>query len=122
MRRCVVTEVGKLLRIIRINNNNTAKEMADKIEISSAYLSAIENGKRNVPTDFYDNICNAYDLSPLERNKLKKAIAGSMNKMQIDMGEFSDKKKQVLFELSQRNIDDATMEKLCQIIKFDADK
>lgn len=114
-----MTDVGKVLRIIRINVGDTAKDMADKLEMSSAYLSAIENGNRNVPQDFFSNICNSYELSILEKNQLKKAITSGMGKVQIDMTEFSDQKKEMLLTLSNNDIDDVTMEKLCQIIKLD---
>ena len=49
----MITEFGKILRIIRINCGDSAKDMSEKLGISASYLSAIENGKRNVP----DNLC-----------------------------------------------------------------
>ena len=47
----MVNEFGKLLRKIRIDNGEILKDMADKLEMTSSYLSAIECGKRNIPNN-----------------------------------------------------------------------
>ena len=47
-----VTNLGKKLRKIRIDNDEISSDMARKLEISVSYLSAIENGKRNIPKNF----------------------------------------------------------------------
>lgn len=112
-----MTELAKILRILRINTNDTAKEMAEKLGMSSAYLSAIENGKRNVPQDFFDVVCASYCLSILDKNKLKKAITSTMSKLQIDVAEFSNERKEILMSLSQKDIDDDTMRQLREIMK-----
>lgn len=39
----MLTEFGKLLRIIRINSGDTSKDMAKKLNLSPSYLSAIES-------------------------------------------------------------------------------
>ena len=40
----MITEFGKLLRIIRINTGDSARTMAEKFGMSPSYLSTIENG------------------------------------------------------------------------------
>lgn len=58
------TEFGKILRIIRLDNDNeTIVEMANKLGISSSYLSCIERGKTNISTKLYDKIVEEYPLS-----------------------------------------------------------
>lgn len=42
----MLTEIGKFLRKIRIDRNMLLKDMAQGIDVSSAYLSTIETGKR----------------------------------------------------------------------------
>ena len=44
----MLTEFGKALRRIRLDNDELLKDMADKLKVSSAYLSAVENGKKNL--------------------------------------------------------------------------
>lgn len=45
-----MTPLGAKLRQIRAERNISLKEMATAIGVSSAYLSALEHGKRGVPT------------------------------------------------------------------------
>ena len=52
----MVTSYGKILRKIRIDEGEILGEMAQKLEISSAYLSSIENGDRNLPDGFTEKI------------------------------------------------------------------
>lgn len=39
-------EFGKVLKIARIANNLTTKEAAERMQVRSSYISAIENGTR----------------------------------------------------------------------------
>ena len=45
----MLTKFGKELRKIRIENDEILKDMADKLNVTAAYLSAVENGNRKVP-------------------------------------------------------------------------
>ena len=42
----MLTEIGKFLRRYRIDNGLLLKDMAGKVGVTSAYLSAVENGKK----------------------------------------------------------------------------
>ena len=44
----MLTEFGKFVRKLRIDNGTVLGEMAKSIAVSSAYLSAVENGKKNI--------------------------------------------------------------------------
>ncbi|MBQ4504903.1 MAG: helix-turn-helix transcriptional regulator, partial [Firmicutes bacterium] len=45
----MLTEFGKMCRKMRIDRNELLAEMAGRVGVSPAFLSAVENGKRNVP-------------------------------------------------------------------------
>jgi len=47
-----MTPFGAKLRRMRKERNITLKQMADGLDVSSAYLSALEHGKRGKPTWF----------------------------------------------------------------------
>ncbi|WP_316858402.1 helix-turn-helix transcriptional regulator [uncultured Cohaesibacter sp.] len=47
-----MTPFGAKLRRMRKERKITLKEMADRLDVSSAYLSALEHGKRGKPTWF----------------------------------------------------------------------
>ncbi len=113
----MITEFGKILRIIRINSGDSAKDMAEKLNISASYLSAIENGKRNIPNELMDLVFKLYPLSNKDKEKLKKAAVDSSASVKIDLTDLADKKKQVLIALTGNDLDESTIEQLCQIIK-----
>lgn len=112
----MITEFGKILRIIRINSGDSAKEMAKKLNMSPSYLSTIENGKRSIPPDMEKLLINAYNLSDKDKNKLRKAMVNSCEIVKIDLTDLAEKKKQVIYEITKGELDEATIDKLCLII------
>ena len=113
----MITEFGKLLRIIRVNSGDSAKEMAQKLNISPSYLSTIENGKRNIPPDMEQLIIQAYNLSDKDKAKLRKAMVNSSDSVKIDLTDLAEKKKQMIYEITKGDLDEATIDQLCKIIK-----
>ncbi len=113
----MLTEFGKLLRIIRINSGDSAKEMAQKLNMSPSYLSTIENGKRNIPIDMDKLLIEAYGLSDKDKEKLRKAMAESSDRVKIDLTDLAEKKRQMIFEITNGELDEATIDELHQIIE-----
>lgn len=117
LRRVILTEFGKLLRIIRINCGDSAREMAKKLNMSPSYLSTIENGKRKIPADMEDLLIRAYNLSERDKEKIRKAMLESSSSVKIDLTDFAEKKKEIILEMSRDEIDDDTFNKIYEIIK-----
>lgn len=109
--------VGKALKIIRINNDITAQAMAKALNITPSYLSAIENGSRSAPKDFYEKITDAYTLTPAEKNSLMNAICNATEKVQINVKNMNQSNKDLLFALARNELDTETVEKLCAVIR-----
>ena len=112
----MVTKFGKLLRIIRINSGDSAREMAAKLNMSPSYLSTIENGKRNIPPDMESLLISAYNLSEDDKKKLREAMVESSESVKINLTDLAEKKRQVIFEVTSGDLDDDTIEQLCNII------
>jgi transcriptional regulator with XRE-family HTH domain len=113
-----------MLRIIRINSGDSAKDMARKLNMSASYLSAIETGKRNIPADMEELLDSAYDLSEHDRERLHNAILESCETVKIDLTELAEKKKQMIYEITRGNLDEETIDELYKILqeKKDAGK
>ena len=112
----MLTEFGKLLRIIRINCGDSARDMASKLNMSPSYLSTIENGKRNIPPDMEQLLIKAYNLSDKDKEKLRKAMVNSSDTLKLDLTELAEKKKQVIFAITKEDLDEETVNTLYQII------
>ena len=51
-----MTELGIALRKIRLDKHELLREMAAKLNVSSAFLSAVETGKKRPPANFVNKI------------------------------------------------------------------
>lgn len=112
----MVTQLGKVLRIIRINVGDSMKDMATKLDVSISYLSAIENGKRNVPENFENMIKEKYPLSEKDLVTLRDAIADTASKVKVNITDLSDNRKKLLFALTKGDLDEDTIDELCAIV------
>lgn len=72
-----VTEFGKMLRILRIENNIMLKDMAGGIGVSAPYLSAIETGKKPVNARLLNNIIMYLKLDKTQSYQLV-AVASTL--------------------------------------------
>lgn len=113
----MLTEFGKILRIIRINSGDSARDMAAKLNMSPSYLSTIENGKRNIPPDMEDLLISAYNLSDKDKEKIRKAMLKCSETVKIDLTDLAEKKKQMIYEITKGNLDDDTIELIHNIIQ-----
>ena len=56
----MLTQFGKELRHIRLDRDEKLKDMAEKLGVTVSYLSAVENGKRNIPDNWIEMIASEY--------------------------------------------------------------
>ena len=73
----MLTAVGKFLRKLRIDRGEILKDMAEKLHVSVAFLSAVETGKKRMPPAWNKIICELYQLDEWQREQFTTAIAES---------------------------------------------
>lgn len=78
-----ITPFGKELRKLRIDADEVLLNMADKLGITAAYLSSIENGKRTIPDDFIGKIAVSYNLSKKQVRDLEAAMVETQSKITV---------------------------------------
>ena len=69
----MVTELGKVLRKIRLDRSEILYHMAKSLGYGPAFLSGIENGKQ-IPDDFREKLFEAYSLTDSEKNALDRIL------------------------------------------------
>ncbi|MBR6096833.1 MAG: helix-turn-helix domain-containing protein [Oscillospiraceae bacterium] len=84
-----MTSIGRALRQMRFDRQELLKDMAAKLEVSSAFLSAIENGRKKVPANFIDKVCKVYNLNDTERALLIDAVNMSTTEIKINLTSLS---------------------------------
>lgn len=81
----MLTRFGKQLRKLRIDRGEKLKDMADRLGVTRAYLSAVENGKRTVPDAWVYEIIESYDLNNSEAQELQRAAYENKSDLTIDL-------------------------------------
>ncbi len=65
-----LTELGKFLRKLRIDNGELLKDMAIKLNVTPSFLSMVETGRRGVPKKWEKKIEKSYSLSLKQKEEL----------------------------------------------------
>jgi len=99
-----VTSFGKILRKIRIDRDEVLLDMAAKLDVTASFLSAVENGKRNVPATWTDLLPPIYALSEQEVDELRKAAMAqtAFVKLEIGKAKANAKRDEVVFAFARK--------------------
>ncbi|UNF46201.1 helix-turn-helix domain-containing protein [Bartonella krasnovii] len=68
----MVTSFGKILRKLRIDHSERLLDMAKKLDISVAFLSSVEIGKKSVPVGMEEKVIELYNLDQDMASLLRK--------------------------------------------------
>jgi transcriptional regulator with XRE-family HTH domain len=113
----MLTEFGKICRKIRIDQDELLKDMADNLEVTPAYLSAVEVGKRNVPGDWPEKIATSYKLDEHTYKLLKTAAENSQLGLKFDFKDMNVEDKDLVLAFA-RELQAVDSEKLKRIKKI----
>jgi transcriptional regulator with XRE-family HTH domain len=113
------TELGKSLRKLRIDVGETLGDMADRLGITSSYLSAIEKGKRPAPAGLVEKIADLYSLSKEMRDSLAAAADKTLKSVKVDLDGASDPKRDaaLCFARSFEDLDDETAKSVLKLLR-----
>lgn len=107
----MLTSLGRYLRKMRIDRGELLKNMADKVGVSSAMLSSIENGKRNPAPDFVQKVVAAYGLDASERDELFGLVAENSESVSIGLRGMEPRDQHLAFSFARRFTDLSESEK-----------
>ena len=113
------TKIGDFLRKLRLENQQILKDMAEILNVSSAFLSAVENGKKSMPDSWYSVLKEKYDLSNKDMDNLRQAAMESQKAVSLNLKNASDANRQLAVSFARQfnDMDDATSQKLLRILK-----
>lgn len=114
----MLTSVGRLLRKLRIDNGEILKTMADRLGVSSAFLSAVENGKKKMPESWYTKLETLYSFSDEEKSALQQAVAESSDTVELLIKNTSSTNRNLAISFARQfdSIDDETSKKIIAIL------
>lgn len=117
------TKFGELVRILRVKHHEVMGDMAKRLGIKLPFLSAIENGKKNVPIELIKKIVECYQLTSDDEQELIKAAEESKTQYKISaIGAGINQRKAALqFARSFDKMDDETAQKVLELLSFRED-
>jgi transcriptional regulator with XRE-family HTH domain len=111
-----VTPFGAKLRELRRQRGITLKEMATSLEISSAYLSALEHGKRGRPSPMLvRQICTFFTIIWDEAEELERLARVSHPRVAVDTAGLSPRATELANLMAER-IGDLDEEALADLL------
>lgn len=98
----MLTELGRFLRKLRIDNGELLKDMADCLGISSANLSAVENGKRRPQRKMIEDILHKYHLRDDEQDDLWDAYDITRQEASVSLNNTTGKRRDMGLAFARR--------------------
>lgn len=98
----MLTEFGKFARRLRIDRNELLIDMANKLGVSPAFLSAVEVGKKNVPEAWKESFSRLYSLDLAAQERLINAIENSVRQIKINLYDKNDEDKELILSFARK--------------------
>lgn len=113
----MITEYGKFLRKLRIDQGQILKTMAEKLGVSSAFLSAVENGKKKIPKTWEEKLVKEYKLDEEQSAELRRSQQDSQQLIEINLAMLTDAQKDTAFAFA-RSLERFDTQDLSNLAKF----
>lgn len=121
----IPTPLGKLIRQIRLDSTLTQHKFGESIGVTSAYISAVEIGKKTLSEDRINKIIELYDLKDDVVRKLKAFAAIQASEFSVKVSEktpWEKRKLAYLFSKKLPTISEDTVEKIVELLNSDKGK
>lgn len=112
-------EIGVYLRKLRLERGEKLKDMAENLNVSSSFLSAVENGKKNFPESWYEKLETLYNLSHKQKEDLKLAVIKSREIIELNIENISPSNRDlaICFARHFSSLDEKTSKQIFDILK-----
>ena len=112
------TRFGEELRVLRTKRHQSIQDMADVLGVSKGFLSRVESGKKVIPGEWIDILCDHYHLKPYPRQILEDAAEASKIRIKIDLKGVLLYKRDfaVAFEKYFDQIDESSADSIMKIL------
>lgn len=90
-----LTPLGKFLRKLRIDRGELLRDMSAKLGVAMSFLSAVENGKKGMPSEWASKISTLYKLTDEQKTEFDSAIATSEKGIDVKFDGLSEENKKL---------------------------
>ena len=78
--------------------------MAEKLEVTVSFLSAVENGKKHMPAAWNGKICSLYDLSEEQKREFTTAIAETEDVIEMNLVSANLERRELAVSFARRKL------------------
>ena len=114
----MITEYGKFIRIYRLQHGLLLKDMSDKLNVPSSYLSAMEMGRKTITNDFISKLISTYTFTNDEEATLRQAIANSAMLVKVDLQTATQQQRNAAVSFARKfnDLDSSTIDKILELL------
>ena len=113
----MLSPIGKALRHLRLERDERLMDMADKLGVTSSFLSAVEMGRKVPPRDLAEKVIRSYGLVGGQANEIRSASSASQNTFRIEAKTALARDTAGLLEQKFATLSDTDMDKIKSILQ-----
>ena len=112
----MISAFGKFIRSIR--GDESLRTMAKRLDITPAFLSAMEVGRKNIPMTYVDKISELYDLNEDQKAELFNSIVETNKHVDIEIEKMNEAQKETTMAFARKieSADPELLEKLRNVL------
>ncbi len=104
---------------LRMSQNQRLKDMAEILGVSSAFLSAVENGKKSMPDFWVKKVQTEYNLTDEQVDEMKNAALESQSTIALNMKDATSLNRELAVSFARQfdEMDEETSKIILQVLK-----
>ncbi len=112
------TKFGEFLRVLRVRHHEVMGDVANLLGVSTPFLSAVENGKKNVPAEWFETLASHYSLNEQEIAEMKELAKYSRTQVKITLSQSQEHQRNVAMQFARSfdEIDEETAERILELL------
>lgn len=96
------TKFGKTIRKHMIDRDENLGTLAEMFNVTTAFVSAVLLGKKPVPEDWFNKLCEHYSLNEKDKNELFDDYCDTKNTIKIDVSNVATSKKKLAIQFTRK--------------------
>jgi Zn-dependent peptidase ImmA (M78 family)/transcriptional regulator with XRE-family HTH domain len=113
----MLTDFGIAVRKLRLDRGLKLRDMADKLDLTSAFVSAIETGRKPIPRGYVTAIAEALELPESEEAELQRAADKTRTTVHVDNLQADDRRLVASFARRVNALPPEVLENLKKFLK-----
>lgn len=113
------TSIGRYLKKLRIDRDEIMLDMANKLCVSVSFLSAVETGKKKMPSSWLQLISKDYELNENQIAEFEEAIANTEKELQLNLVDLNMNSRELAISFARKlpSLDDKQIKEIKKIME-----